>query len=321
MAFGRKQIPVFLFTGFLESGKTTFIQETLMEGQFKDGRTTLLILCEEGEIELPEPLLKENKFLVETIDDEEEVTAEKFKEWDKKYKPHRVMIEANGMWSADELIEAFPDNWLITEEICTVDSTTFDAYLANMKMMMTNQFKDSDLVVFNRCTENHDRAMFKRMVRAVNRRAQVLFETPEGEVDNDAHEEPPYDVNAEVIEVTDEDFGIFYLDALDNEDTFKEKKVSLKGQVYHPKGAKSDAFVVGRYAMTCCADDVAFVGFPCKWDEASFLKAKDWITVKARIGYAPAGRNEAGEIERAPVFFAESIAPAEPAEEEIVYFN
>ncbi|MBR6328451.1 MAG: hypothetical protein IKR68_02265 [Lachnospiraceae bacterium] len=313
----KREVPVYLFKGFLDSGKTTFIRETVEEGQFEDGRKTLLIYCEEGEEELSDALLKKNKFIVETVDDEEAVDTALFAGFEKTYKPDRVIIETNGMWDAMELIQALPEEWLIAEIITTVDSTTFESYLANMKMMMTNQFKDADLILFNRCRDDHDRAMFKRMVRAVNRMGQVLFETTDGQVSDDAHEEPPYDINAEIIEVNDDDFGIFYLDALDNLENFKGKTVRFKGQVLHPKKAKEDVFVPGRYAMTCCAEDIAFVGFPCRYDEAAFLKNKDWIFVTAKIGSAPS-REMGGE---APVLFAKKIEPAQPAAEEIVYFN
>lgn len=319
MAFGfkRREIPVYIFRGFLDSGKTSFIRETMQEGQFKDGKKTLFILCEEGEEEIGSDLLSENGFVSEVIDDEESVDSALLKKLDKDHKPDRVMIETNGMWDADELIEAFPPAWLVAETITTVDATTFETYLANMKMMVTNQFKDADLVLFNRVDdEKHERAMFKRMVRAVNRTGQVLFETLSGEVSSDAFEEPPYDKNADLIEVGDEDFGIFYLDALEDVDSFVGKKVRFKSQVYHLKN-RDDMFVSGRYAMTCCAEDVAFVGFPCLYEEAPFLKEKDWIMLEAKIGKGP-GR-EPGEV--IPVLTAISVQPAEKAEEDIVYFN
>ncbi len=315
--FEKKEIPVYIFNGFLDSGKTSMIREILNEGQYEDGFTTLFISCEEGEEELDEVLLKKNKFRSETIEDEEDVSNELFEGFDKKNKPHRVVIEANGMWDLNELIEAFPKHWIPAEIITTVDSTTFETYLANMKMMMTNQFRDSNLVLFNRCTEEHDRAMFKRMVRAVNRMGQVLFETPDGQVDDDAHEEPPYDKNAPVIEIEDKDFGVFYIDAMDNLESFLGKTVRFKGQVFHPKKAKDDVFVPGRYAMTCCAEDVAFVGFPCKYDEASFLKDKDWVYVTAKVGSAYSRQIE----DDAPILYAQKIEPAQEAEEDIVYFN
>ncbi len=314
---GKRQVPVYLFTGFLESGKTSFIKETMSEGQFADGKNTLLIVCEEGEEELEEALLKKNKVTVHIVEEEEEVTPELFLAYDKECKPARVLIESNGTWDVNTIIEAFPDPWLMGEGIATVDSTTYEVYLSNMKQMMMAQFTYADLVLFNRCGEEFDRAMFKRTVRAVNKRAQILFETPDGKVDDKVSEELPFDTKAPVIEIGDEDFGIWYLDALDNLSAYEGKTVKFKAMVYIPKKGKEDVFVPGRFAMTCCAADVAFVGFPCKYENARKLKQRDWVMVTAKIGSAMS--REYGK--KAPVLFSIEIAPADPAEDELVYFN
>lgn len=315
--FGKKQLPVYLFTGFLESGKTSFIRETLLEGQFADGKETLLITCEEGEEEIPEELIQKNKITVHTVDEEEDITPELFEKYDKECRPARVLIESNGTWDVNTIIEAFPDHWMMGECITTVDSATYEVYLGNMKQMMMAQFTYSELVVFNRCTEDYDRAMFKRTVRAVNKRAQILFETPDGKVDDKVSEELPFDIHADVIEISDEDFGIWYLDAMDNLNTYEGKTVRFKGVVYQPKRSKEDVFVPGRFAMTCCADDVAFVGFPCKYTGAKSLVQRDWVMVTARVGSAMS--REYGK--KAPVLFAGEVKPASAAEEELVYFN
>ena len=315
---GKKPMPVYIFTGFLDSGKTSFIRQTMDEGQFKDGLTTLYITCEEGEEEIDILRLNDSKFVVRKIEDEEDVSDTILKQFEKEVKPARVIIETNGLWDIEELLDAFPDNWQIAEVITPVDSSTFEMYLSNMKMMMTNQFIYSDLVVFNRCQDNHDRAMFKRMVRAVNRRAQVLYETLDGKVEDNVPEEMPYDMDAPVIKVEDEDFGIFYIDTLDNLDNYIDKIVSFKAMAYHPKGAKQDnLFVVGRMAMTCCAEDIAFVGFPCECANPNDFKSKDWVMVKAKVKAVM--NKEYGEP--APFMVVESIEKTSPAEEEVVYFN
>ena len=54
--FGNRDIPVYLFTGFLESGKSTCFQEILEEGNFEDGLRTLYLMTEEGEKEVDEML-------------------------------------------------------------------------------------------------------------------------------------------------------------------------------------------------------------------------------------------------------------------------
>lgn len=312
-------MPVYIFTGFLDSGKTSFIRQTMDEGQFKDGLTTLYITCEEGEESIDIMRLTDSKFVTRKIEDEDDVTLELLSKFDKEVKAARVIIETNGLWDIEELLDAFPPNWQIAEVITPVDSTTFEMYLNNMKMMMTNQFTYSDLVVFNRCTEQHDRAMFKRMVRAVNRRAQVLYETLDGHVEDNVPEEMPYDMDAPIIKVEDEDFGIFYIDTLDHLDNYVDKVVSFKCMAYYPKDAKksSNKLIVGRMAMTCCAEDIAFVGFPSEASMEVHFKNKQWVNVTATV--KSVYNKEYGEM--APYLIISEIAPAEPAAEEVVYFN
>ncbi len=314
---GRKPLPVYLFTGFLDSGKTSFIRQTMDEGQFKDGRTTLLIICEEGEESIDIMRLGDNKFVVRKIEDEDGISEELLKGFDKEVRPDRVIIEENGMWDIDELFDAFPAHWQIAEIITTVDSGTFEMYLSNMKMMMTNQFRYSDLVVFNRCLPEHDRAMFKRMVRAVNRRAQVLYETPDGQVEDNVPEELPYDMDAPVIEVGDEDYGIFYIDIFENLANYINKTVKFKAKAAHPKDLKNDRmFVVARPAMTCCAEDIALVGFPCEYEKQAGIKEGTWLEVTAAV---QAVMNKQTN-EPAPVMVAKTVETTNAPEEEVAYF-
>ena len=314
---GRKPLPVYLFTGFLDSGKTSFIRQTMDEGQFKDGRTTLLIICEEGEESIDIMRLGDNRFVVRKIEDEDQVSEELLKGFDKEVRPDRVIIEENGMWDTDELFDALPAHWQIAEIITPVDSGTFEMYLSNMKMMMTNQFRYSDLVVFNRCLPEHDRAMFKRMVRAVNRRAQVLYETPDGQVEDNVPEELPYDIDAPVIEIGDEDYGIFYIDIFENLANYINKTVKFKAKAAHPKDLKNDRmFVVARPAMTCCAEDIALVGFPCEYEKQAGIKEGTWVELTATV---QAVMNKQTN-EPAPVMVAKTVETTNAPEEEIAYF-
>ncbi len=313
----RKELPVYLFTGFLESGKTSFIRETLKEDQFKDGLTTSYIVCEEGMEELTEKELAENRFKLHIIEKEEDVTYDLFMKIDLEDQPDRILIEYNGTWEADKAIEAFPEHWMMAEGIATVDASTYEGYLANMKQMMTRQFTYADLIVFNRCREEQNLASYKRTVKAVNRRAQVIFEMPDGTIRNDVRQELPYDINAPVITIEDDDFGLWYLDAFENLSNYVGKKVFFKGEVFHPKRSKNDVFVPGRFAMTCCAADIQFVGFPCKWEGAKKLKNKTYVNVTATVGKAMS--REYGQ--EAPVLYALSVEPADPPAEEVVYFQ
>lgn len=315
--FGKRPLPVYLFTGFLDGGKTSFIRQTMDEGQFKDGATTLFVICEEGEESIDIIRLNDSKFVVRTIEDEDDVKRELFDTFEKEVKPQRIIVEANGMWDINELLDAMPDHWQLAEVITPVDSTTFEMYLSNMKMMMTNQFLYSDLVVFNRCDGSYDRAMFKRMVRAVNRRAQVLYETPEGEVEDNVPEELPYDIDAPVIEVGDEDYGIFYIDIFENLANYIGKTVSFKAKAMHPKDVKKDnIFVVARPAMTCCAEDIAMVGFPCEYKDQEKAAEGSWIKVEATVQAVMNRQTN----EPSPVMVAKTIKETKAPEDEVAYF-
>ncbi len=313
----RKELPVYVFTGFLESGKTSFIKETMKDGQFKDGLTTAYIICEEGVEELTEKELSDNKLVTRIFGDEEEITYDNLAKIDTEVKPDRVLIEFNGTWDINKAIEALPEHWMLAEGIATVDASTYEGYLANMKQMMTRQFTYADLIVFNRCREEQNLASYKRTAKAVNKRAQVIFEMTDGTIRNDIMQELPYDINAPVIRIGDDDFGLWYLDAFENLDTYLGKTVRFTGEVYKPKRGRGDVFVPGRLAMTCCAADIQFVGFPCKWEDARKLKEKSFVDVTAKVGKAMS--KEYGR--EAPVLYAESVKAAAPPTEEVVYFQ
>ncbi len=313
----RRPLPVYLFTGFLDGGKTSFIRQTMDEGQFKDGRTTLYIICEEGEESVDIMRLNDNKFVVRTIEDEDDVKRPLFETFEKEVRPQRVIVEANGMWDINELLDAMPDNWQLAEVITPVDSGTFEMYLSNMKMMMTNQFLYSDLVVFNRCDDTYDRAMFKRMVRAVNRRAQVLYETPDGQVEDNVPEELPYDMDAKVIKIGDEDYGIFYIDIFENLANYVGKTVGFKAKAMHPKDVKKEnMFVVARPAMTCCAEDIALVGFPCEYEKQSQIGEGEWINIEAKVAAVMNRQTN----EPAPVMSVISVEKTNAPDDEVAYF-
>ena len=313
-----EEIPIYMFLGFLESGKTTFAKETLIDRNFTEGEPTLLLVCEEGIEEYDEEDLKKRNIFVEYINDED-ISTEHFLDLQDKYKPTRVMIEYNGTWKMDKLFSVrVPKGWTIVQVITFVDAQTFDVYIANMKAMMMEQLSTADMIIFNRCDENTKKAEYRRSLRAVNRRAQVIFENKDGLAEvGDDEVFLPYDINQPVIELEEEDFGLFYIDACDNPDKYVGKKVHFKAMVHRPKEYKDNEFVPGRFAMTCCADDIAFVGFKAYYQGAKSLKDRQWVMVTGEIGkeFYPEFQGDG------PVIKVSEVAMTSPASEELVYFN
>ena len=314
-----KEIPVYVFMGFLESGKTTFVKETLLDRSFTGGEKTLLLVCEDGEEEYDEKELKKNNIYVEYIE-EDQLTTGHLLDLQDKYKPESVMIEYNGMWKLDKIFEIrVPKGWTVVQVLSFINAETYDLYSNNMKATMVEQFSSADMVVFNRCKPEDKRAEWRRSIKAVNRRAQIIFEMADGSIaqDENTEEDLPFDVKADVIDVQDEDYGIWYVDASDAPDRYKGKKIHFKAMVFHPKNYPDNIFVPGRFAMTCCAEDIQFVGYKCYYNGAKNLVDRQWVDVTATIDYEfyPDFGGDG------PVLKAEKVVLTGAPEEEVVYFS
>lgn len=313
-----RKIPIYLITGFLESGKTSFLQDVLMGGDFDDGQKGLLILCEEGEEEYDETALAQMNISIITADEEEEFNAEFLKTCEKHYRPKRIFIEMNGMWDAKWLFgNTMPFNMDIAQVITVVDGSTFPVYLNNMRSILSNLFLNTEMVVFNRCTEEMELHSYRRTVRGLNPRAMIYFEDEEGNPIDPGMEEPPYDLNAEVIQIDDIDYGLWYLDAFETKERYDGRKVRFRAKVMKSRQFGDGIFIPGRNAMTCCEDDIRFVGCLCKSEFAGMLKSRQWIWLTATVKYEYS--KEYGE--EGPVLYGESFELTGPPAEDLVYFN
>ena len=307
--------PVYMINGFLESGKTSFIKYTLAQPYFRTTGNTLLILCEEGEDEYEESLLKKSKTDLVLLEEEEQFTPEYLMELDKKYDPERIVIEYNGMWDYRNM--KLPIMWTMEQQITLIDASTFVNYFANMKSLMVEQLRKSELIIFNRCDGIEDLAGFKRNVKAVAQNAQIIFEDRRGEINVTMDEELPFDVHADQIDLDDNGYGIWYIDALDNLPRYEGKTITFLAMVMKPRKFPKGYFVPGRQAMTCCANDIAFLGFACRYDKVQELKEGSWVTVTAKVKqeYFDEYRGEG------PVLEALSVTEAKKPEKEIIDFT
>lgn len=312
------EIPVYLFSGFMDSGKSTLIRETLVEGDFGEGGRTLLILCEDGEVEFDETELEKVNTRMVMIEEEEAFTSAKLKELQLAYQPDQVFIEYNGTWQMATFLEMdLPKDWILVQSLATVDATTFEMYLANMRAMIMEQLFAADVVIINRCEDDTPKGKFRRAIKALNRKAQIAYERSDGMIDENDMEELPYDLNQEIIDITDMDYGIWYMDALDDPKKYEGKKVRFLALVYRPEKMKKEVMVPGRFAMTCCVDDIAFIGFKCRYDKAAEIPHKSWVTITAEMKHEFALEYKG----KGPVLYALDVQPAEKPEDELVYFS
>ena len=312
-------IPVYLFTGFMDSGKTSLITQTLLENDFGVGARSLIIACEDGEIEYDEEKLAEKKIIVVGVSSKEEFTKEYLEDCDQTLKPDQVFIEYNGTWEAAMFLEMdLPKDWVLVQSLATVDASTYEMYLGNMRAMMMEQVFHTDVVIFNRCTEETPKGKFRRTIKAVNRKAQIVYEREDGVIDDNDMEELPYDLSQDEIEITDADYGIFYLDVQEDPKKYEGKTIKFLALVYRPdKLAKKPMFIPGRFAMTCCVDDIQFIGLKCKYDRANEIAHKSWVDLTAEI-HVEFAKEYRG---KGPVLYAKKVEPAAEPEEGLVYFT
>jgi len=311
------EIPVYFIAGFLESGKTTFINNTLFQSDFCERKErTVLIRLEDGEEEYDEKALLEKNVQLLSVDSEEAFTLDYLKEVQSKYKPQRVMIEFNGTWSIKRFVDnGMPRGWVMAQMITLVDSQTFNSFFSNMRQFMTEQLQFSELVIFNRCDKDTKKTPLRKAVKLVNKSAQVVYDFIDDSEGSDAEEELPYDINADIIDLSDDDYGIFYLDASDSPMKYNGKKIRFTAMIYRDRTVPKDCFIPGRMAMTCCANDMAFIGFLCKGPKASYFKTKDWaiITAEIKVEYYEEYEGEG------PVLYLLNIEGTTKPEEEVVY--
>ncbi len=313
-----QEIPVYVFTGFMDSGKTSLIQETLFENDFGNGDKTLILCCEDGDVEYDEAKLKTINASVAMLERQEDFTEETLNRLNLEYLPEQVFLEYNGTWDSATLLETkLPKGWVIVQSLATVDATTFEMYINNMRQMMMEQLFKADVVIFNRCDDDTPKGKFRRIVKAQNRPAQIVYERADGSVDDGANEELPFDITQDTIELSDADYAIWYMDAMDDPKKYDGKKVKFLALVYNPEKMKSGMFVPGRFAMTCCVEDVQFIGFKAKYPKSKDIAHKSWITLTAevRVEFAKEYRG------KGPVLYPVEIEPAEKPEDELVYFS
>ncbi len=311
------QVPVYLFTGFLDSGKSRFIQETLEDPSYNDGTPTLLLVCEEGEVEFEPSRFAANCVNIQTVEDPEQLKPKFLERLLKSVRGQRVFLEYNGMWKIGDLYDRLPQGWVIVQEFCFMDSGTILTYNANMRNLVVDKLQSAEMVIFNRMPEQTDVMPYHKLVRGISRRADIVYESLEGKVIPDTIQDPlPFDVNAPVIEIEDLDYALWYRDLSEELPTYEGKTVRLKGRVIIDERSDGSFFVFGRQVMTCCVEDIQFAGVACLYPDSFSLKNGSWATVTAKIyieeheAYGRPG----------PVLNVLEIEPALPPQEEVATF-
>lgn len=312
-AIADEMMPVFLINGFLEAGKTSFLRLTMEQEYFRTEGKTLLIVCEEGDTEYDEQILADHRTAVVYLDNLSDVTPARLEELELLYNPERILLEWNAIWNQDDL--KLPPDWIVYQQVTIIDASTFDLYVKNMKPLLRAMVRNSELIICNRCDGLADLEGYRRILKAMNTRCEIVFENSEGQTAEVTEAELPYDIQSDMIKIAPEDYGIWYLDCMDKVDRYRGKTVEYIGMVMKSPEFPRNYFVPGRMAMTCCEADMTFLGYICKAREARHLETGQWVRVTARIEYEE--WQDYGGI--GPVLYAESVIPSEPVRDVVQF--
>ena len=300
-----ERLPIFVINGFLEAGKTQFMKFTMQQEYFQTEGNTLLIVCEEGEEEYDKELLESTHTTVKYIDDISDFTKEKMIEFTKEVDPERILIEWNGLWEQDKI--QIPDIWYVNQMITIYDTSTLDLYIKNkdLKAYMGKMLKDSELVICNRADNIDEEILstYHLQIKAMAPNAEIIFEGEDGDITGDFSINLPYNLDDSKLVIKPEEYGIFYVDAMDRTEKYDGKEVEFVAQVVRPDGIGDDILIPGRRAMTCCEADIQFLGFVCHYKGAKNFKNKDWVKVKGKIKYEMSPQYRA----KGPVIYANDI--------------
>jgi hypothetical protein len=310
------EVPVYLFTGFLEAGKTKFIQDTLEDERFAIKENTLLLVCEEG-IEEYEPETFACDVAMEIIESKDDLNRENLAKLIKKHKSARVMIEYNGMWMLEELYMAMPEGWMIYQEISLANAETFAVYNANMRTLTVDKLNSCEVVIFNRTKNDTDKDGYHKIIRGISRSTAISYVYPDGHIEYDEIVDPlPFDVEASNIVIEDRDYALWYRDMSEEPQKYVGKMITFKGIVAVDKRFPKNTFAIGRHVMVCCENDITYRPVVATSPEAGTLKNRDWVMISAKLEMKKCELYE----DVGPVLTVTAMVKCDPPEQEVATF-
>lgn len=313
------ETPVYIFTGFLESGKTKFITETLEDSRFAIKENTLLLVCEQGEEEYDEAALDKKNISVEYIEELKYLTPYNLGKLQRKHKSARVMIEYNGVWQLTELFEAMPEGWMIVQEIMLADANTFEIYNANMRSLTVDKLNTCEVCIFTKTPENVDKDAYHKIIRGISRSAAISYVYPDGHVEYDETVDPlPFDTDSDHVIIADRDYALWYRDMTEEPEKYEGKTVTFKGIAATDPKFPPRTFAVGRHVMVCCAEDITYRPVVAVFDASNDngVKNRDWINVSGIFKFESNPLYDGNS----PVLHITALTPADPPEDEVATF-
>ncbi len=312
------QTRIYIFNGFLDSGKSSFLLDTVLDTDFCQNEKTVIVVSEEGEIEYNQEQLDKVDCQLVYVNSEEELNIDLFNSIEAQYHPTQVLVELNGMYDTKTLIDAAkPDGWEVVQVLTTINAKTFQLYINNMRSLMYNQIVISDLVIFNRIDETMKKSFLRNTIKAINGSVQIIYEMEDGSINTMQEDEIPFDTSSDYLDILDHDFGLFCMDTLDHPNTYNQKTVKIRGKFIGRDKIIPNGFILGREAMVCCEQDTSLIGLVCVHPSSNQLIPNEWLELEGKI-YLKYDQEFGGDV---CVLYVTDLKVIPPLQNEYVTFD
>lgn len=305
--------PVYIFTGFLDSGKTTSIKNTLSDPRFTENEKTLICVFEQGDVEYDENFLKKTNSVVEYLDFKS-LTPDLMRSLDEKYKPDRVFVELNGLDNGIEFFKKGMIKGLDVAQILTlIDGSKFKVNMNNLKQFFYNHIAISELAIINR-SDNQDLRFFRNNLKGINQRIEIVYEDTNGNVTNKI-DDNYFDVSKPLV-ISDGDFGIWYMDALDNPNKYENADITINSYFVRLDEEDKNIMACGRKAMVCCSNDLQDILFPVYYQKSNELIKGEYYSFHGNIHIV-----DTQDGQRLCVLYLNDYKKIDEPSDNLVYFN
>lgn len=306
--------PVYVFSGFLDSGKTQAIKGTLYNPRFNEGEASLIICFEQGDVEYDKKFLEMTNTQVIYMDSINDLTIEKQKEINSQYNVERIFLELNGMEDDNILYNnGFIANWELAQTLTTIDASKFSMYLTNMRQFLYNHVVNAEVVILNR-SDDVDKRYLRNNLKSINQYVELIFEDSKGNVTNKIEDEL-FDTS-KPLDISDIDYGLWFMDAIDNPMKYDKVELSIKAKYVGKIEDEKRVLIMGRKAMVCCANDITDIALPCIGLSEDKIDKEKYYTLK---GVGRCVTNDEGV--KLIALNVKSYKEAEAPKDELVTFN
>lgn len=309
-------IPLYLFAGLLDSGKTTVLKETLADEVFHDGLETLIIALEDGEVQYDNKFLKAVKAKLLRLEDLTHLTKKLQYNILHKYHFSRIFLETNGLEDEYSFIKngGLLQEIELAEALCIADASQFRLQITNLRTFFYNHIKGAEVCIFNRFDREDDYLYIRNNLKALNPGLKLVFENSKGAIVQVKNKEL-FDLSKGYLVIKDTDFGLWYMDFADNPLKYAKIKITLNLELLADYPTLAHSLFLGRQAMVCCADDLARIGLRVDGVDKKQFQARQFYEVCGTL------LPMVLQAKKTCILAAESVKEIKRPLDSYVYFN